>query len=184
MNSLFDILNYIKTKSNQNWLSNSQKMALKKIINYLEIHRSVNLFGPIGSGKTFLMWVFSKMYPDWKYLPIPPRESEFQDFSGVNLILDNFSSDPKEYRRALYLATLYNIKKLIFVTNSEIDDAIPKVELCLKEYDIKKILNNLCVIGIDNNVVKKTTVKEDTSTKYSLPTNLWKLINPILVEKY
>lgn len=174
--TLFTILSKIWAKADYEWLTDSQKMALKELKNYLEIHRTVNLFGPVGSGKTFLMWIFTKKYPDWKYLPCIPKE-DYDEFSDHNLIIDNFYPATREkYRKILYIAEMYQYKKLILITERPISDTIPMVKLETNTLeDIKKVLSNILTI-----VPSEVSSDLGYHMKDTSPYNLWKIVNPLL----
>jgi len=158
-------INKIKRNLNKSWLTDSQKRAFDEIVESLTIHKSVNLHGPSGVGKTFLAWIISKEL-DYLYFPnIDLAIKTGKKSAGV--VIDNFPADRSSYRKALFDLSLKSTYKIVFITRSPINDHIRYISLSLTDNDIHKVKDNLAFVGI-------------RAPLQTNPKNLWQLINPIL----
>lgn len=167
MSQLIRHLNQIKNKRTKDSLNPSQQLAFLSINNALRIPSTVNLFGQIGTGKTYLSWILAGEL-NFAYLPHPNQISHLDGSKHEGVIIDNCLSERKFHRELLKTVQLYQFNRAIFITRHMINDYTYFVELKLTVKDILAVQNNLINIGI--------LLTPDETT----PPNLWYLVNSFL----
>lgn len=159
-------LNQIKSNRIPEWLTPSQQEAFFKVKTALRTPSTVNLFGRVGVGKTFLGWTLAHEL-NFFYLsdPVLIKTITSNQYSG--LILDNCRADRQTHRELLKILQFQNINKAVFISRQMIKDYTQFVELNLTDSDIFTVEQNL----IDAGVLSLT--QDDVP-------NLWYLVNSSL----
>jgi len=144
MNQFVNILNRIRQKADESWLTLSQQMAKEEIIKKLKFLDEVNLWGSHGAGKTFLGWIM------WKQNLVDYSASrEYVVSSGSRIIVvDNSSWKRRDVLETLHHYRVRGYDKVLFITTEPVQHSIATVELKLKLEDLKKASSNLHSIGV------------------------------------
>jgi len=156
-------LNQIKSHCDTTWLSPSQTAGLDALSKAIRYPGTVNFWGSVGVGKTFVCWILSRN-PTTTYLPHISFLNEIAIAESVAVIVDNCPSDRTGHRTILNKLRLANIQTAILVTRELIQDYTHHVELLCTLEDIDYVRSVLGSIGI-------------FSSKANIP-NLWHLVNP------
>lgn len=139
-------------------------MSLRKT---LRIPGVVNLFGPVGVGKTFLGWSLADEI-GYVYLPHIDYLADLQKQEINGLIVDNCASDRESHRDILKQISFQKIRHAVLITQQMIDDYTSYVELRLEAQDWDKVIENLRGIKV---------FRDPSSVS-----NLWQLLNPYLLQ--
>ncbi len=127
-------INLIKERSSASWLTHSQKTIYDSILTKWQNAPFVNLYGPTGSGKTFIAWQLVK-------------EMNYFYCSNIDEISDNTDQiilDGIQYSRALRTsARSKSLGRIIMITQIKINEAMPNIDLELDEKDIIEFKRNL-----------------------------------------
>lgn len=164
MSEFVRISNAIKIHRNGSWLTPSQRSADTAIRGMLRIPQSVNLFGPVGCGKTFLAWHLADEL-GFVYLSSPSQLTQVEALGSQGLVIDNCHSDRWAHRDILKSLQMQHILRAIFITHRIIRDYTQSLELKLGVPDLDKVCENLATIGVFRGP--------------DAP-NLWYLVNPYL----
>lgn len=157
-------LNLIKTRRDSDWLTPSQEEALAALQKTLRIPCTVNLFGPAGTGKTFLAWTLADHLGYVYFSHIEDFVTE--DWSGPGIIVDNCRPERRVHRDILKELSFRNVRYAVLVSRQLVRDYTHYVELELTPNDRTKAWDNLTRIGL---------FRENEQAS-----NLWQLINPFL----
>lgn len=131
------LTNRIKEIFNENWLTDSQNNIYKIVLLKYQTHKIVNIFGEVGTGKTFLGWNIAKAMS-------ASYTSNIEDVGLKSIVvLDNWSHKKQDVRNILPIMHLNGIKKVILLTEKEVKDDIVSLELLLTENDKTKFKNTL-----------------------------------------
>ena len=155
-------LNLIKTRRTQAWLTPSQQIALARLQKVLPVPGTVNLFGGIGSGKTFLAWFLAEQLTGM-YLTHPDALKEIEEVDTAVLILDNCQAERQAHRELLKELQFRQVRHAVLITRQLIHDYTHYVELALTSTDLQYAHKNLSTLGLGS-----------TSAD---PSNLWHLVN-------
>lgn len=139
MNNYIEFINNIKQKCSPEWLMPSQERIYLSLMNSLQTHKVLNIWGHNGVGKTLLGWILHNANFGVYY-------SECPDFnSGVpsRLILDNFDPSRQKLRAIRTEMMLNNVEKVLVITNTPPEDDIFSFELSLNDEDKQKAKHNL-----------------------------------------
>jgi len=110
------LLNQLKTQAKPNWLTDGQRAAFDAIRDALRFPETVNLYGPVGSGKTFLAWTLSRSLA----MPYFPSPAAFDGRSGrptTQAIVDNAGAGERTVRNLLAVAQRKGTHTLLFITH-------------------------------------------------------------------
>lgn len=132
-----DLTNQIKTKFSAEWLTPSQKDVLDTLTKKFTAHKTINIYGRPGTGKTFLAWNLAKVMGATYALDIEAPGL------GARVILDNCKHAKHQYRTMLLTMHLKGVTKLVLITDKKIPDDITSLELSLTDADKQKFKNNL-----------------------------------------
>lgn len=158
-------LNLIKTWRTHAWLTPSQQAAFTMLQNVLRVPGTVNLFGGVGVGKTFLTWLLAEQLPA-VYVTHPGLLGEVEGVQTVVLILDNCHPERQAHRELLKELQFRQVRYAVLITRQMIHDYTHYVELKLTTADLQHVRQNLTTVGIGH------TVND--------PPNLWHVVNPYL----
>ncbi|HET59437.1 MAG TPA: hypothetical protein ENN32_03620 [Chloroflexi bacterium] len=165
MSEFIRLLNQIKTHRNRAWLTPSQVNAMRALQKTLRIPGTVNLFGSVGVGKTFLGWSLAEEMR-YVYLAHIDCLADLQDQEIIGLIVDNCAPDRESHRNILKHLSFRKIRYAVLITQQMIGDYTSYVELELEAQDWDRVVENL----------KSIKVFRDPSSA----SNLWQLLNPYL----
>jgi hypothetical protein len=122
------------------WLTPSQRQVWEQLHRFHgPPHRVVNVYGPRGSGKSFLGWLMHReghaTYSKWtdERRPIHPR-----------LVLDNAPTDRASARSVRPLVDELNIRQIILLSRRRVDEPdMPAFALTVTEDDLDHFRANL-----------------------------------------
>jgi len=122
------------------WLTPSQRHVWEQLHRFHgPPHRVVNVYGPRGSGKSFLGWLMHReayaTYSRWaeEARPVHPR-----------LVLDNAPFDRTSARSVRPLVDELNIRQIILLSRQRVDEpAMPAFVLTVTEDDLDHFRANL-----------------------------------------
>ena len=139
-------LNLIKMKADVTWLTKSQAPVYKAILTQWSNQPFINLYGPPGSGKSFIARLLSSKN---KYVYTTDLNQVPED--SKNVIMDDAN-----YTRSLrIIASERRLARVILVTQSPIKEAMPICELKLNEGDVRQVegvLGRYCQICFTHSV--------------------------------
>jgi len=117
MSTWLRLLNEVKNRSSEGYLTNMEKQVCHNLVNRLSVPgKTINLFGPHGCGKTVVAWVVASLTGS-AYLPHPSLLRAFTLLGSRICIVDNVIGDEMDIRRILSEASLRNIEGLLIITN-------------------------------------------------------------------
>ena len=130
----------IRERLDIKWLTPSQQTVWEAIQRFDGLpHRVINIYGPEGTGKTFMGWFLERMnhstyriWPDMQK-PLLPR-----------LTLDDALSDRATTRDVRPLVDRYGIQQIILLSRTQVDErAMPTFELRVTGDDLESFRANL-----------------------------------------
>ncbi len=126
--------NLIKEKSCSDWLTDGQRQAYLRVLDGWAAHPFVNLYGPVGCGKSFVSRLLAKEH-GYLYL----HDLQTAPDGSSNVIVDDV-----EYSRLMRAtAQLRYLGRVILVTRRPTTDPMPRAEIRLSERDLNQFLHNL-----------------------------------------
>jgi hypothetical protein len=148
MSRLVDFQNRIRRRFRPEWLSLSQKQTYDHLKQLLSFQNTVNLYGPSGVGKTFLVWVLGQEVSTCFYFfNLKQLEGKATDQTTIAVV------DPHPWQRSIVrqtLSTLHGLgyKKILLVSQEPVADQIPSCQLSLNQSDLVKIYQNWSEVSI------------------------------------
>ena len=117
MSRLLSLLNRLKAEAREELLTGSQLAALSSLEKMWVFPERVNLWGPPGSGKTFLGWVIVKRTSPVVLYTSPQvfMQNMIVDHNAL-YVIDNASSELNSLRRLLAELQLRNIRASLIIT--------------------------------------------------------------------
>lgn len=109
------LLNKLKNQAIPGWLTDSQLTAFTALVKLFRFPEVANLYGSVGSGKTFLAWVLSQQLE----IPYFPTLSDFDrrcTRPTPQAIVDNATAGERSVRHLLAVAQRKGAHTLLFVT--------------------------------------------------------------------
>jgi hypothetical protein len=119
MSSFIHSLNLIKTRRTRAWLTLSQQIAFAAVEKVLQAPSTVNLFGTIGVGKTFLAWMLADQLA-YAYLPHPGQLEQFEASEINGVVLDNCYSSRQAHRNLLKKLRFHQVHYAVLVIHQYI----------------------------------------------------------------
>ena len=130
MSRLLSLLNRLKSEAREELLTGSQLAALDSLEKMWVFPERINLYGPPGSGKTFLGWVIVKRTSPAVYHSSPQAFRQCTAVTPHTLhVIDNASSEPNSLRRLLAELQLRNIRASLIITRHVNGIGLPSVHL-------------------------------------------------------
>ena len=138
--SLAAIEQRIRDRLSVDWLTPSQRHVWEQLHRFHgPPHRVVNVYGPRGSGKSFLGWLIQRegyaTYSKWsdEHHPVHPR-----------LTLDNAPADREASRSVRPLTDTLAIRQIILLSRERVDEPdLPAFGLAVTEDDLDHFRANL-----------------------------------------
>lgn len=116
MSEWLRLVNEMKQRRPQDYFTLTQRMVYEAVVERLQFpNQRLNLCGPPGSGKTFLVWGLVKDL-DAVHVPAPERLREVDGHDIALLVIDNAPIYEDELRGLLSGAALMDVGSVIFVT--------------------------------------------------------------------
>lgn len=142
MSTLIHRINAVKTACTLNWLTPSQAQAWRDLHNRLLLGDVVNLYGPPGSGKTFLAWLLVKL----DYAIYNPLLTSNPSKAKLLPIVDNYPFTREAYRDLLKRLSFGGYAQAVVLTRVPIHDYCFHVPLALNELDLDHVRQRLLSI--------------------------------------
>lgn len=140
MNKLVNLNARIRDRLSEDWLTPSERTAwtwVKRLD--APPHRVINIYGGVGTGKTFLGWLMERQnYATYTsfggpFVPKLPR-----------MVVDDGPVDRSNTREFQTMVDSLNIKQIILLTRSRVDEpAMPAFDLKVESEDIERFCANL-----------------------------------------
>ncbi len=132
-------LNQIKLKADYEWLTKSQRKAFNDIVERWPAEVFLCLYGPQGSGKSFIARLLVKMH-GYIYT---------NDLKGLEPGPHLVVVDGEEYNRLMRpMAQLLGLKRIVVLMRRPPRDPMPRTEVALDEHDVKQFQHNLIRYGV------------------------------------
>jgi hypothetical protein len=133
MSCLLTLLNRLKAQANPGMLTDSQIAVYETILDHWRFPQRVNLYGPPGSGRTFLAWAISRS----QGVPfcVSPNHLPESEKSLSCIVVDNVVSTERTIRDLLARLQLYGAYKALLVTDRCIDLSLAPAELSAPSAD-------------------------------------------------
>ena len=133
-------INLIKEKADEAWLTDNQREVYERILSRWKSSPFINLYGPPGSGKTFIARLLAKNHG---YAYTYDLEQAPRDAAQVVL-------DDTQYTRMMRpIARELGLGRVLLITRRAVPEAMPKVNLELDGKDVRQfqaVLSNHCGI--------------------------------------
>jgi hypothetical protein len=139
------ILNMIRKNTARLSLTKSQADCRIAILERLEYPGIVNLFGPHGSGKTFLGWCLANEERT-RYIVEPSQIVAVERATHI-VVIDNAGHHRSDYRRILGDLESARINRAVVVTLERIEDSVQAFELHCTPEDIHTACDNMTQLG-------------------------------------
>lgn len=129
MSKLLTLINRLKAQTSWTMLTPGQRLAFAELEKRWQFPDRLNLYGPQGSGKTFLGWVLARHLPQVNFYASPRLFEQDQAPYPTDIIIDNAPSEEKKLRRLLSELQLRQVRRVLFVTQSPIRLGWSTIEL-------------------------------------------------------
>ncbi len=138
MNTVVEkVLNGLKSKASSEWLTPTQAQVFEKLTSHYLSHAMLNVYGPAGSGKTFLAWVLAAE-AGYTY-----SSSLSPETWGVKTVLDVGSLGREEARHARSMMMLSGARRMVVLTRCRVPDDIVALGIEVTDEDLRVVKNNL-----------------------------------------
>lgn len=147
-------INLIKEQADELWLTDGQRRIYDQLLAHWEQQAFVNLYGPQGSGKTFIARLLAKSrgYALVHDLGLAPVHAP-------QVVLD----DAEYTRRLRPLAHDLGLGRVLLISQAPFREAMPKIELALNAHDVYQFCANLserCGISLIRTVAEGLDLDE------------------------
>lgn len=133
MSEWLRLLNEMKRRPVEEYFTPSQRAARDQICDLLRFPNRINLWGPYGSGKTYIAWAIVRAtgathvtLPEKLQLLEPPHEI---------LLIDNSPHHEPEVRRLMASANLLGATSVVFITREAVGMPMHHIHLLLPDPD-------------------------------------------------
>lgn len=142
MSNLVNRLNGIKRICTLDWFTPSQLQAWKQLQLSIPFREVINLYGPPGSGKTFMAWVFTRQ-EGATYIPnIETLKTAGENCTAIPVI-DNVHPTRHSFRTALKYLSFQKHKQGIVITQEAIPDDCYRVALVCTTQDREHVYQKI-----------------------------------------
>lgn len=131
MSTWLRLLNEMKRRPMEDYLTPSQRAARDQICDLLRFPNRINLYGPHGSGKTYVAWAVVRA-TGATHVPSPEHLAEMQP-PHETLLIDNTAYHEAEIRRLMAVANLLGATSTVFITSAKVQMPMHYVNLPLPE---------------------------------------------------
>lgn len=149
MSRWIEISNKIKQRNLLELLTPQQQVAYDTLYQWLAYPQHVNLYGPIGSGKTMVAWALARA-TGGRHIPLPPQIKSVTNDTDIALV-DNAPHREPDVRRLMADCNLMGFQRVVFITNRPVTLRLHRVELPLPTADdiewVKKNISRLYFIN-------------------------------------
>jgi len=143
MSRMLVLLNQLKTQAKPNWLTDGQRAAFDAI---RDVPETVNLYGPVGSGKTFLAWTLSRSLA-MPYFPSPAAFDRRSERPTPRAIVDNAGARERTVRSLLAVAQRKGTHTLLFITHRHNEMGFQAIALpAPTPHDFDVVYHNLSLL--------------------------------------
>lgn len=164
MSAFLHRLNKIRTARTETWLTASQQIAMEQVFAQARMAPALNLYGRVGTGKTFLAWMIAERL-DYPFVAHPHKINEWETtFPHAGVIIDNCSPERTAHRELLKELSMFNVAHAVLVSRKAIEDYIHHVQVHCTLDDFTHAQSNLASIS--------------AATLPQNALNLWALVNP------
>lgn len=138
MTSWYQLHNDIKKRPPERYLTVTQRKVLEVICDWLKYPGIFNLYGPVGSGKTYLAWALTRVIGAI-HIQIPSQLDQLESSNNI-LVIDNMPHTEVSVRRVLAKCNLHNAHSVILMTRTPITLRMQRIELPLPtQQDIEQV---------------------------------------------
>lgn len=134
MSEWLRLLNEMKRRPVDAYLTPAQRDARDHICDLLRFPNRVNLHGPYGSGKTYVAWAVVEAIPA-THVTLPSKLDMLQPRHEQPLLIDNAPHQETEVRRLLAAANLLGAPSIVFVTREPVTMPMARLHLPLPQPD-------------------------------------------------
>jgi hypothetical protein len=146
MSEWMRLLSEMKRRPMEDYLTPRQRDVRNTICTLLEFPNRINLFGPYGSGKTYVAWSLVRA-TGATHVPVPERLHQLQPVHEI-LVIDNVSHYEDEIRRLLATSNLLGAQSVIFITHEPTTLPMHRIELPLpNKAEIEIVLQSYRRLG-------------------------------------
>jgi hypothetical protein len=170
MSQLSQLLNRLKAESRLEWLTDSQHTAWQELQQRLRFPERINLYGTVGTGKTFLAWALAnEQNAAFFASPAALAKSNFVNERSKLAIVDNGVSETGELRRLLAELQMRNGRSALIITRYPNQIGLPIIHLPPPTpQDITIIYRNLSLL-------------EQYALSPHVEGNLWQIVHSTLM---
>lgn len=146
MSEWMRLLNEMKCRPIDEYLTPTQRQARDRICELLRFPNRINLHGPYGSGKTYVAWAVVRA-TGATHVPIPENLKELSPGHDI-LLIDNAPHREEDVRRLLATANLLRASSVVLITRESIGMPMHRVSLPLPtETEIEMVLKTYGRLG-------------------------------------
>lgn len=148
MSRLLVLLNRLKAEARAERLTDTQLKTWENIWLKLKFPERVNLYGPAGSGKTFVAWA-TVHEKNAVYFGSPCHLAESQHYNNASrvVVVDNCNEDAGEMRKLFAEFQLRSIRSAVIITREPNQSGLPQVHLPSPvQQDIAVVYRNLSLL--------------------------------------
>jgi MoxR-like ATPase len=129
MTSWSRLHNDIKRRPPEQHLTAKQREVVNVICDWLKYPGAVNLFGPAGSGKTYVAWALERVMGAF-HIQLPSQLEQLEAPHDI-LVIDNMPHTEANVRRVLATCNLRNATSVVLITRLPITMRMQRIELPL-----------------------------------------------------
>lgn len=146
MSRWLQLVSEMKRRSPDRYLTATQEQAFDQLCEALRFPNRINLYGPCGSGKTYVAWALASAVGA-VHVALPELVGELE--SGHDcIIVDNVFHHEDSVRRVLAQTDLLGASSTVLITQAPVDVTMRRVELPLPTAeDVAKVLQSYWRLG-------------------------------------
>jgi hypothetical protein len=133
MSEWLRLLNEMKRRSMEEYLTGTQRSARDQICDLLRFPNRINLYGKYGSGKTYVAWSVVRA-TGATHVTLPEKLKTLSPKHEI-LLIDNAPHHEAEIRRLMASANLLEAVSVVFITREAIGMPMSRVQLTLPAPD-------------------------------------------------
>lgn len=138
--------NEMKRRPMEKYLTPTQKQARNKTCELLRFPNRINLFGPYGSGKTYVAWAIVRA-TGATHVPVPEKLHDLDPGQDI-LLIDNAAHYEADVRRILASANLLGASSVVVITRESVGMPMHRIFLPLPTgSEIEVVLRNYSRLG-------------------------------------